>query len=142
MQSQPNDIMMTSSNGYIFRITGPLWIPRTKASDAKPWSFLWSAPWINGWVTNREDGDLRRNHALYDVIVMMYIVWDLLFAHHVHTVYHMHGLIVIVFNGYIIYDDCKKYALSLMKPRHTFRNTFRINEGLGYSVHQSFIWFV
>ena len=45
-------IMMTSSNGNIFRVTGPLcreftghrWIPRTKASDAGRWYFLWSAP--------------------------------------------------------------------------------------------------
>ena len=45
-------IMMTSSNGDIFRITGLLcgeftgnrWIPRTKASDAELWCFLWSAP--------------------------------------------------------------------------------------------------
>ena len=44
--------MMTSSNGYIFRVTGPLcgeftghrWIPRTKASDAEFWCFPWSAP--------------------------------------------------------------------------------------------------
>ena len=43
--------MMTSSNGNIFRVTGPLrgeftgdrWIPRTKASDAELWRFLWSA---------------------------------------------------------------------------------------------------
>ena len=43
--------MMTSSNGNIFRVTGPLfgeftgprWIPHTKASDAKFWCFLWSA---------------------------------------------------------------------------------------------------
>ena len=27
--------------------------------------------WINGWVNNRKAGDLRRNHAHYDVIVMM-----------------------------------------------------------------------
>ena len=41
---------MTSSNGNIFCVTGLLcgeftgnrWIPRTKASDAKLWSFLWS----------------------------------------------------------------------------------------------------
>ena len=32
--------------------------------------FLWSAPWINGWVNTREAGDLRRNRAHYDVIVM------------------------------------------------------------------------
>ena len=27
--------------------------------------------WINGWVNNREAGDLRRHHAHYDVNVMM-----------------------------------------------------------------------
>ena len=44
--------MMTSSNGNIFRVTGPLWgeftghqwIPLTKASDVELWCFLWSAP--------------------------------------------------------------------------------------------------
>ena len=43
--------MMTSSNGNIFRVIGPLcgeftgpwWIPSTKASDAELWCFLWSA---------------------------------------------------------------------------------------------------
>ena len=39
-------IMMTSSNGSIFRVTGhlcgPRWIPCTKASDAGLWCFLWS----------------------------------------------------------------------------------------------------
>ena len=43
--------MMTSSNGNIFRVTGPLcgeftgnrWIPHTKARDAELWCFLWSA---------------------------------------------------------------------------------------------------
>ena len=34
------------------------------------WCFLWSAPWINRWVNNREAGDLRRHRAHYDVIVM------------------------------------------------------------------------
>ena len=50
--------------------TGPRWIPRTKASDAERWCFLWSAPWINDWANNRESGDLRRHRANYDVIVM------------------------------------------------------------------------
>ena len=71
-------IMMTSSNGSIFRVSGPLhgeftghrWIPLTKASDAQLWSFRWSAPWINCWVNNCEAGDLRRHHAHYDVTVM------------------------------------------------------------------------
>ena len=42
--------------------------PRTKARDAELWCFLWSAPWINGWVNNRDAGDLRRHH--YNVIVI------------------------------------------------------------------------
>ena len=44
--------MMTSSNGNIFRVTGPVsgeftgdqWIPLTKASDEELWCFPWSAP--------------------------------------------------------------------------------------------------
>ena len=71
--------MMTSSNENIFRVTGPLcgkftghrWIPLTKASDAGLWCFLWSATWINGWVNNREAGDLSRHRAHYDVTVML-----------------------------------------------------------------------
>ena len=71
--------MMTSLNGNIFRVTGPLsgeftghqCIPHTKASDAELWCYLWSAPWINGWINNREAGDLRRHRAHYDVTVMV-----------------------------------------------------------------------
>ena len=40
-------------------LTGPRWIPRTKASDAELWCFL-ICVWINGWVNNHEAGDLRR----------------------------------------------------------------------------------
>ena len=74
--------MMTSSNGNIFRVTGPLrgeftghqWIPITKVSDAELRCFLWSA-WINGGVNNREAGDLRCHRAHYYVTVMY--LWDL-----------------------------------------------------------------
>ena len=46
------NIMMTSSNGNIVRVTGhlrgeftgPRWIPHTKASDAELWCLLWSVP--------------------------------------------------------------------------------------------------
>ena len=33
-------------------------------------SLIWA--WINGWVNNREAGDLRRHRAHYDVTVMRY----------------------------------------------------------------------
>ena len=46
------------------------WIPHTKASDAELWCFSLICVWINGWVNNREAGDLRRDRGHYDVIVM------------------------------------------------------------------------
>ena len=68
-------IMMTSSNGNIFRLnshlcgefTGefPSQRPVTRSLDVS----LISAR-INGWVNNREAGDLRRHSANYDVTVM------------------------------------------------------------------------
>ena len=59
----PAFFMMTSSNGNIFRVTGPLcgeftdhrWIPLTKASDAEFGVFF---------------VDLRRHRAHYDAILM------------------------------------------------------------------------
>ena len=82
-QNISQKVMMTSSNGNIFRVTGPLcgeiaghrWIHRTEASHAKLRCFLWSAPWINGWVNTHEAGDLRHHRALYDVIVMIITAW-------------------------------------------------------------------
>ena len=49
---EQTSIMIVSSNGNIFRVTGPLWvestahrwIPHTKASDVKLWCFHWTAP--------------------------------------------------------------------------------------------------
>ena len=65
-------IMVTSSNGKHFPRYWPfVWrVHRSPASNADLWCFLWSAPWINGWLNNREAGDLRRHRAHYDVIVM------------------------------------------------------------------------
>ena len=51
--------------------TGHRWIPLTKVSNTELWCFLWSAPWINGWVNNREAGDLRRHRVHYDAILMI-----------------------------------------------------------------------
>ena len=76
--NMPQLSMVTSSNWNISRLTGPLcgefigdwWIPRTKASDAELWYFFLSTRWINGWVNNREAGDLRCQRAHYHVIVM------------------------------------------------------------------------
>ena len=69
---------MSSSNGNIFRVTGHLcgeftshrWIPCTKASDAELWGFCLICAWMNGWVNNREAGDLRSHRTHYDVTIM------------------------------------------------------------------------
>ena len=44
---------MTSSNGNIFRLL-----------------FCLICAWTNGWVNNRDAGDLRRHRAHYDITVM------------------------------------------------------------------------
>ena len=70
---------MTSSNGNIFRVTGPLcgeftghrWIPLTTDSDAELRCFFLICAWINVWVNNRKAGDLRRHRAHYNVTVML-----------------------------------------------------------------------
>ena len=74
-------LMMTSSTGSIFRVTGRLcgeftghrYISPTMASDAELWCFLWSAPELNDSVNNRDAGGLRRHRAHYDVIVIFVI---------------------------------------------------------------------
>ena len=70
--------IMTSSNGNIFCVTGPLsgeftgyrWIPRTKASDASLLMFPLICDSTSGWVNNQEAGDLRGHRAHYAAIVM------------------------------------------------------------------------
>ena len=70
-------LMMTSSNGNIFRVTGhlcgeftgPRWIPY-KGLWRGALIFFLICVWINDWVNNREAGDLRRYRAHYDVIVV------------------------------------------------------------------------
>ena len=76
-------IYALTSNGNIFRVTGPLcgeftghpWIPLTKASDTELWCYLWYVPWTNDCVYNREAGDLRRHCAHYDVILMTRVLF-------------------------------------------------------------------
>ena len=62
--------MMTSSKGNIFRVTGPFCGEFTGHRSALMFSLICAR--INGWVNNRESGDLRRHRAHHDVIVMVY----------------------------------------------------------------------
>ena len=73
--------MMTSSNGNIFRVTGRYWsfvqgIHRSPVNSPHKgqWRgalmFSLICTWTNGWVNNREAGDLRHHRTHYDVIIM------------------------------------------------------------------------
>ena len=70
--------MMTSSNGNIFRVycsfvrgihRRPVNSPH-KGQWREALMFSLIFPWTNGWVDNRDAGDLRRHGAHYSVIVM------------------------------------------------------------------------
>ena len=65
-------IMMTSSNGTIFRVTGLLCGEFTWHNDQWRGDLMSSliCAWINGWVNNRAADDLLRHWTHYDVIVM------------------------------------------------------------------------
>ena len=73
-------VMMSSSNGTIFRVIGPLWgestghwwIPITKASDAELWCFLWFA---SNKLLAKQSG--RRHRAHHDVSTMGPVYWAL-----------------------------------------------------------------
>ena len=67
--------MMTSSKGNIFRVTSPLCGEFTRlwwiSPQQRPVVMLsLICAWINGWVNNREAGELRRHRAHYDVTIM------------------------------------------------------------------------
>ena len=76
------DIITTSSNGNIYRATGPLcgeftdgrWITRTKASDTELWCVFFYLRLIYGWVNNRKSGDFGRRRAHYIVTVIIWTV--------------------------------------------------------------------
>ena len=67
-RQQSSTSMMTSSNGNIFRVTGPLFTGEFHAQRAVTGSFDVFFDLQLSWTDNREAGDLRRHRAHYDVI--------------------------------------------------------------------------
>ena len=66
--------MMTSSNGNIFRVTGPLCGEFTGPGEipaqrpvTRSFDVFFDLRLIDDWVNNREAGDLRRHRGHYDV---------------------------------------------------------------------------
>ena len=72
-------VMMTSSNGTILRVTGPLWgestghrwIPLTKTSVVDLWGFLFDLRLNKRFSNNRDAGYPRRHRAKYGITVMV-----------------------------------------------------------------------
>ena len=70
--------------------------------------------WINGWVNNREAGDLRRHRAHYDVIVTVMSTWvswkhtapSIHFTTRCFTSYYYFDLFHVVAYVYMYIDAC------------------------------------
>ena len=89
--------MMTSSNGNIFRVTGHL-------CGALTFSLICAR--INGWVNNREAGDLRRHPTHCDVIVMYYAsLWGFAYCVALSAVLNFDCL-----------GDCSPFTSDLLSP--------------------------
>ena len=108
--------MMTSSNGNIFRVTGPLrgestgdqWIPLTEASGAELWCFLWSAP-------EQTVEQTIETSMIWDAIalIMMSLYWTISNIRRIH--------------GYHLVCICRKLCKCL---RCTDSNSWNIREKL------------
>ena len=70
-------LMMTSSNGNISALLASPVNSSHKGQRRRALMLSLICFWINGWVNNREAGDLRRHRANYDVIVMFWAGWNL-----------------------------------------------------------------
>ena len=72
-------LMMTSSNGNIFRVTshlcGEFTGPPVNSPNKCQLMFSLICARINGWVNNGEAGDLRHHRAHYDVSVMLLLIY-------------------------------------------------------------------
>ena len=72
-------IMMTSSKGNIFRVTGHLSPANSPHKGQWCGALMFSliCAWIDNWVNNRDAGDLRRHRAHYDVNLMTKMIINL-----------------------------------------------------------------
>ena len=84
--------------------------------------------WINGWVNNREAGDLRCYHAHYDVIVMVqYILQFLTISCHWRVLSSLHAIFIrpfekrdVLCRGNVRPSVCLSVCLSVLpsvRPR-------------------------
>ena len=68
-----HNVMMTSSNGNIFRVTDPLWGKSTGHRWRGALMFSLTCTWTNGWASNRDACDMRSHRADYAVVVLVLV---------------------------------------------------------------------
>ena len=83
------------------------------AASAPSFDVFYDLCWINGWVSNREAGDLRRHRTHIDVIVMLGMFYKYMKSTDVEYVY-----ICILFlnDGYLIFVHFTLYKFLLFPP--------------------------
>ena len=97
----------------------------TKASDAGLWCFRFRCVWTNGWVNNRDAGDLGLHWAPYDVTVMVImidmfcvtvkIIWLL-----AHRIVLRNGKHIHIFN----HDELRR-VVAYPLCHHSYQNKYR-----------------
>ena len=81
---------------------------------------------INGWVNNREAGDLRRHRALYDVIVIYAYAFSLILQMRIDRVFAYEN-IWLVPGKYVINDMSPLFIASFITWwRHVISDTFTL----------------
>ena len=147
--------MMTSSNGNsIFRVTG-LCAGNSPVTGefpaqrpvAQSFAVFFDLRLNNGWVSNREAGDLRRHRAHYDVIVMA-MMWA--HRHDIHAValhgpcweltkfwtYHFHELMHMYRRVPLKRDQLKHgiaHNTTMTKAKHKKRNLIKDTPYLAFT---------
>ena len=93
---------MTSTNGNVFRVTGPLC-----GEFTGPGEFPTQ---INDWVINREAGDLRRHRGHYDINVMIRVLGKLCAAFLMHVFSSVGQILSMPFPAPRVTDEIQRDA--------------------------------
>ena len=112
---------VTSSVGNIFRVTGPLCGEFTGHRVNFPHKGQWRGAlvfylicaWINGWVNNREAGNLRRHRAHYDVTVSPFCSLTVI------TAFSMFELLL---SWWVLKETSSVFSLSSLSSQYSSRS--------------------
>ena len=142
-------LMMTSSNGNIFRVTGPLC-----GEFTGPVNFPHKGQWrgalvfsligarINDWVNNREAGDLRRHRGHYDVRVMLLNTCTRKFPPHAITVRRSDTAITNCTGSHFDNVQCNQLTKISSKWRHFCFNLMHGRSIYFMTIRLHYVWLI